>query len=315
MIAVATEGLVRTYRGRDKRQEVVALDELSIEIEQGEVYGLLGPNGAGKTTLVKILSTVLLPTRGTARILGHDVVTETKTVRRLIGIVFGGDRGLYPWISGRHNLNYWAALYNVPGPIAKQRVDELLERVGLGDRADDRVEGYSRGMKQRLHLARGLVSGARVLFLDEPTTGMDPIAARDFRKLVGELKGEGRTILITTHDMAEAEAVCDRVALIDHGRLLATETPRGLSRLVAEHERIDCEDTPEDVIEYVRGMIGVASVEARAEGGHRIQMGDSEAVPKVIKVLAEHGVASINTSRPSLEEVYLRIIGDRGLKV
>jgi len=314
MSAVETEALFRTYKGHDKRQDVIALDGVSLSIEEGEVYGLLGPNGAGKTTLVKVLSTVLLPTRGTARILGHDVVAETKAVRKLIGIVFGGDRGLYPWISGRHNLNYWAALYNVPGDVAKQRVDALLERVGLADRADDRVEGYSRGMKQRLHLARGLVSGARVLFLDEPTTGMDPIAARDFRTLIAELKHDRCTILITTHDMAEAEAVCDRVALIDHGKLLATETPRSLGNLIAEHERIDCEGAPEETLAYVRGMAGVAAVEAR-EAGHRILMYDSDAIPRVIAVLAEAGVASINTSRPSLEEVYIHVIGDRGLKV
>jgi ABC-2 type transport system ATP-binding protein len=218
-------------------------------------------------------------------------------------------------ISGRHNLRYWAALYDVPAPVARERVEELLTRIGLTDRADDKVLGYSRGMRQRLHLARGLVSGARVLFLDEPTTGLDPVAARDFRDLIRTLKGEGCTILLTTHDMAEAESVCDRVALIDRGRLLATETPRSLGRLIAEHERIDCEGANTETLEYVRAMLGVAAVVPKAEGGWRILMSDSEAIPRVIKVLAEAGVASINTSRPSLEEVYLHIMGDRGLKV
>lgn len=129
MAAVETEQLVRTYRRRDRREEVVALDGLSLTIEEGEVYGLLGLNGAGKPTLVKVLSTILLPTKGTARILGLDVVADIKSVRKQIGIVFGGDRGLYPWISARHNLNYWAALYNVPGPIARQRVEGLLQRL------------------------------------------------------------------------------------------------------------------------------------------------------------------------------------------
>ena len=315
MIAVQTERLRRTYKSRDKKAEIVALDGLSLEINEGEVYGLLGPNGAGKTTLVKVLSTILLPTSGSASIMGLDVVSEMKAVRRLIGIVFGGDRGLYPWISGRDNLDYWAALYKVPAGVAKERIARLLDRVGLTERADDRVETYSRGMKQRLHLARGLVAGARVLFLDEPTTGMDPIAARDFRRLVKELQAEGCTILLTTHDMAEAEAVCDRVALIDRGQLVAMETPRTLGLLVAEHERIDFVSADHSVVECIRDIPGVTSVEMKSEDTYRVQMMDSGAVPMVIGLLAEAGVAPINTSRPSLEEVYVHLIGDRGLKV
>ena len=220
MAAVEVERLTRLYKGRHGSPDVRALDGIDLAIEEGAVHGLLGPNGAGKTTLVKVLSTVLLPTSGTARVLGHDVVRETDRVRRLIGIVFGGDRGLYFGLTGRQNLLYWAALYGVPEQQARRRAAELLERVGLEERANARVETYSRGMKQRLHLARGLVADARVLLLDEPTTGMDPIAGRDFRALVVGLRSEGRTILLTTHDMAEAESVCDRVALIDHGRLL-----------------------------------------------------------------------------------------------
>ena len=239
MNAVTTSDLRRVYKSRDGNPDVVALDGVSMTIEEGEVHGLLGPNGAGKTTLVKLLSTVLLPTSGSASILGHDIVRETKAVRRLIGVVLGGDRGLYWRLTGRENLEYWAALYNVPGSTAKRRVSELLETVGLADRADYLVEGYSRGMKQRLHLARGLVADARVLFLDEPTSGMDPIASREFRRLVENLRSEGRAVLLTTHDMAEAESVCDRVTLIDRGKVLAVETPRSLGRLVARYERID----------------------------------------------------------------------------
>ena len=178
VVAVQTRDLTRVYRSRDKNPDVVALDGVSMDIKAGEIHGLLGPNGAGKTTLVKVLSTVLLPTSGSASILGHDVVRETAAVRARIGIVLGGDRGFYLRLTGRQNLEYWAALYKVPASTAARRVSELLEQVGLTDRADYLVETYSRGMKQRLHLARGLVADARVLFLDEPTTGLDPIAAR-----------------------------------------------------------------------------------------------------------------------------------------
>ncbi len=313
MIAVETRELRRVYQGPDKRPDVVALDGLSLQIEQGEVHGLLGPNGAGKTTLVKILSTVLLPTSGTAAILGHDV-TDTAAVRPLIGIVFGGDRGLYWKLTARENLEYWAALYRVPSALAHTRVRALLERVGLGERADDRVEGYSRGMKQRLHLARGLIADAHVLFLDEPTTGMDPLAARDFRQLVSELRTEGRTILLTTHDMAEAEAVCDRVALIDHGRLLAVETPRSLGKLIAQHERIDFEG-PAAVANKVKMAAGVACVSPQSEGFYRVELSEESASHLVLSVLVDAGITSIRTSRPSLEEVYVYVIGDRGLQV
>src|SRR5438552_1336961 len=290
--AVAVEDITRVFEPRRKRDtRVVALDRVSLDIPLGEIHGLLGPNGAGKTTLVKILSTVLVPTSGRARVLGHDVVAEARAVRPVIGIVFGGERGLYWRLTGRQNLEYWGALYKLSGSRTKSRAQELLERVGLTDRADERVETYSRGMKQRLHLARGLVGDAKVLFLDEPTTGMDPLAAREFRKLVAELKAEGCTIFLTTHDMAEAEAVCDRVALIDRGRLVATETPRTLSSLVAEHERVDFECSSEDVLDCVRALSGVAALERRSDGSHRAQMADSAAIPRLIALLGQAGVA------------------------
>jgi ABC-2 type transport system ATP-binding protein len=246
---------------------------------------------------------------------GHDVVRETAAVRRLIGIVFGGDRGLYWNLTGRQNLEYWAALYCVPARETAARVLALLERVGLHDRADDLVETYSRGMKQRLHLARGLVSNARILFLDEPTSGMDPLAARQFRSLIRESCAEGRTILLTTHDMVEAETVCDRVALIDHGRLLAVETPRTLSQLIARHERIDfCHEDPR-VADGVRALAGVVSVRHAETGGYRVELSKESAVHLVLEHLVGAGVASIATSRPSLEEVYVHLIGDRGIEL
>ena len=282
-----------------------------MDIEEGEVHGLLGPNGAGKTTLVKVLSTVLLPTSGSASILGHDVVRETKAVRPLIGIVLGGDRGLYWRLSGRQNLEYWAALYNVPAGTAKKRIPKLLDMVGLSDRADYLVEGYSRGMRQRIHLARGLVGDARVLFLDEPTAGMDPLASRDFRNMVGNLRSEGRTILLTTHDMAEAEAVCDRVTLIDKGIVIAVETPRSLSRLIAGNERIDFQGGTEGLTDTLRVLPGVASVNPLPDGGSRVELEGEAAAQGVLKVLVDDGVTAISTSRPSLEEIYIRVIGDQ----
>jgi ABC-2 type transport system ATP-binding protein len=312
--AVEVQEIRRVFTPR-KREAVTALDGVSLAIPVGEVHGLLGPNGAGKTTLVKILSTVLLPSEGRALVCGHDVVTETKAVRPLIGIVFGGERGLYTRLSARQNLEYWGALYRLTGTEIKERTGALLERVGLTERADQRVEEFSRGMKQRLHLARGLMGDARVLFLDEPTTGMDPLAAREFRQLIGELKSEGRTILLTTHDMVEAETVCDRVTLIDRGRLLATETPRTLGSLISRFQRVDVQDAPDAVVVQLELVPGVSSVSKQPDGSFRIEVTEEGATSLVLRHLVDAGVTSVKTSLPSLEEVYVQMIGERGLTV
>jgi ABC-2 type transport system ATP-binding protein len=311
--AVVVDEIRRVFTPR-KRDPVGALDGVSLTIPVGEVHGLLGPNGAGKTTLVKILSTVLLPTSGSAAVLGHDVVAEARAVRPQIGIVFGGERGLYWRLTGRQNLEYWGALYKLSRAEIRERTGLLLERVGITDRADERVETYSRGMKQRLHLARGLIGDAKVLFLDEPTTGMDPLAAREFRALIGELRGEGRTILLATHDMAEAEALCDRVTLIDRGAILATESPRTLGRVISRFQRIDVEGAADDVVAQIAALAGVASV-VPADVGIRIEVSEEGVTADVLKLLVDSGVTSVRTSMPSLEEVYVQLIGDRGLQV
>ena len=312
--AVDAEEVVRIFTPR-RRPPVTALAGITLAIPQGEIHGLLGPNGAGKTTLVKILSTVLLPTGGRARVLGHDVVADTRAVRPLIGIVFGGERGLYTRLTARRNLEYWGALYRLPGREIKLRSERLLDRVGLMERADQRVEEYSRGMKQRLHLARGLMGDAKVLFLDEPTTGMDPLAARDFRRLVTELRGEGRTVLLTTHDMVEAETVCDRVSFIDRGSILATESPRTLGRLISRFQRIDASGVNEPLEAELRALPGAASATRLEDGTVRIEVTEDGATHAVLTCLIDAGVTSVRTSLPSLEEVYVHVIGDRGLEV
>src|SRR3954454_1062153 len=312
--AVEVQEIRRVFTPR-KREPVTALDGVSLSIPTGEVHGLLGPNGAGKTTLVKILSTVLLPSDGRAFVCGNDVVTQTKAVRPLIGIVFGGERGLYTRLSARQNLEYWGALYRLSGAEIKTRTATLLERVGLTDRADQRVEEFSRGMKQRLHLARGLMGDARVLFLDEPTTGMDPLAGREFRGLIAELKDEGRTILLTTHDMVEAESVCDRVTLIDRGRILATETPRTLGSLISRFQRIDVAGADGALLAEVAALPGVSSATPQADGSTRIEVSEEGATAVVLRRLVDGGVTDLQMSLPSLEEVYVQTIGERGLGV
>lgn len=311
--AVEADGLGRVFEVK-KRPEVVALSDVSLRVAAGEVHGLLGPNGAGKTTLVKILSTVLLPSAGSARVMGHDVVAETAAVRPLIGIVLGGDRGLYGRLTARQNLAYWAALYRMAPAEGRERAEALLARVGLEGRADDRVQSFSRGMRQRLHLARGLINDPQVLFLDEPSTGMDPVAARDFREIVRELAGEGRTVFLTTHDMAEAEAVCDRVTLIDRGQVLATESPTALSRLLSRYERIECVGAGATVLEDLDALACVERVTVTADSA-RIELATEAAIGEVMRRLVAAGVTSVRVTRPSLEEVYLGMVGDRGMGI
>jgi len=312
-LAVEVDGLRRAFTPR-RRPEVVALDDVSMSVRAGEVHGLLGPNGAGKTTLVKVLSTVLLPSAGTATVMGFDIVSETAKVRPRIGIVFGGERGLYNRLTARQNLRYWAALYKLAPKDGRTRTDTLLERVGLADRADDRVETFSRGMRQRLHLARGLVHDPPVLFLDEPSTGMDPVAAHEFRSIVRQLKAEGRTVFITTHDMAEAEALCDRVTFIDHGRLLATESPAALSARLCRFERVECEGASADVLAGLGALPGVSRM-ATVDATTRIEVGTQAAVAEVMRHLVDTGVTSLRVARPTLEEVYLGMVGNRGFEV
>jgi ABC-2 type transport system ATP-binding protein len=190
----------------------------------------------------------------------------------------------------------------------------MLGRVGLLDRADDRVQSYSRGMRQRLHLARGLLHDPPVLFLDEPSTGLDPVAARDLRVIVRELAREGRTVFITTHDMAEAEAVCDRVTLIDRGKLLATETPQTLSKTLSRFERIECEGADAAVLMVLQSFEGVSQV-ITTMAGARIEVNVEAAVGQVMRHLVESGVTSVKVTRPTLEEVYLSLVGERGMDV
>ncbi|MGQ0535868.1 MAG: ABC transporter ATP-binding protein [Methanobacteriota archaeon] len=240
--AIETHGLTKVFerkreRGmaalwkRGPKETITAVDHVDLAVRRGELFGLLGPNAAGKTTLVKLLATLLLPTEGTARIAGFDVAKESDAVRRTVGVVLGGERALYWRLTARENLWYFSRLYNMPSGAANPRIEELLGIVGLADRADERVENYSKGMKQRLHVARGLLNDPEVLLLDEPTIGLDPRAARSLRALVRRIvEAHGKTVVLTTHYMYEADALSDRVAVMDRGRIIACDRPAELKR-------------------------------------------------------------------------------------
>ena len=323
--AIAIKDLRRTYTstaGLLAQRRVVreALRGVSLDVPPGELFGLLGPNGAGKTTLVKILSTVLLPTSGTVEILGEDVVRDTGSVRGRIGLVFGGERGVYGTLTGRATLRFWGDLYRLEPRAARLRVDEVLELVGLTERAGERVETYSRGMKQRLHLARGILHRPELLLLDEPTIGLDPVAAVELRAIVRRLNDGGMTVFLTTHYMAEAETMCDRVAFINEGKLVLVDSPHALTRAAGEQV----------VVEVSLGRSAFTSLRAALATDGRFVLTElpSEGEPISVRVsapraelgdllvrLAAHAPERLTMVEPSLEDVYLRLLGDRGMRV
>jgi ABC-2 type transport system ATP-binding protein len=231
----------RLRREPDRRERFRAVDGIDLQVERGEIFGVLGPNGAGKTTTMKMLATLLEPTSGTARVLGRDVVREAREVRRRMGAVLTDGRSLYWKLTARENLQYFAALYHVAPGEQRARIAGALAAVHLEDRADDYVERYSTGMRQRLVLARALVPDPELLLLDEPTVGLDPQASRDLRDRVREMRSQGRTVLLTTHYMEEADQLCDRIAIIDHGRIVALDTPSALKRTIAATEVVHLE--------------------------------------------------------------------------
>lgn len=251
--AVEARGLVKEFeKGRrtiwqrlrrepDRRTTFRAVNGIDLSVERGEIFGLLGPNGAGKTTTMKMLATLLVPTHGTITVLGIDAEKDPRKVRARLGAMLSGERSLYWKLTARENLEYYAALYHVPARETKERIERSLEAVKLSDRADDYVERYSTGMRQRLALARALLPDPQLVILDEPTVGLDPQSARDLRDRVRELKRQGRTVLLTTHYMEEADQLCDRVAIIDHGQIVALDTPAALKRRIRAEEVVRLE--------------------------------------------------------------------------
>ena len=319
MSAIEVENLRRVYRTtvgviRRRAKEVLAVDDLSFEVAAGELFGLLGPNGAGKTTMIKMLTTLLIPTAGTARVMGLDVVRDADRLRGRIGFIFGGERGLYWRLSGIDNLRYFASLYHVDPAVSKQRIPYLLELVGLGDRGPEKVEGYSRGMKQRLHIARTLLHDPPLLFLDEPTIGLDPVGAREIRQVVRDLQAADKTILLTTHYMFEADALCQRVAVINHGRLVALDTPQGLKRLVRDQAVIEVElfGVPPEVVERIRREPYVDAVSVEDQDQRQLLLVQSsrgaEAVQDVLDQLRDLRVGKVTVREPTLEDAYVRLV-------
>ena len=321
--AIEAIDLVRTYRThtgvlRRRRLDVPAVRGISFHVRPGELFGLLGPNGAGKTTTIKMLITLLLPTSGSAFVMGHDVVKETTEVRRRIGYVFGGDRGLYDRVSALDNLRYFAELYGVDPAVQKTRIGALIEMVGLTGREKEKVEGFSRGMRQRLHIARGLLHDPEVVFLDEPSIGLDPVGARELRQTVQSLVDAGKTVLLTTHYMFEADALCDRIAVINAGRIVALGTGADLKGAIANRTIVEIETfgVTDEALARLRedADVSALNVEERDQSQILLVQSDrgTQITQRLLSLLGDTRVGKVIAREPTLEDAYVHLIATTG---
>jgi len=319
MAVVEAHDLKRTYRThtgtiRRRVKEIEAVRGVSFEIAKGELFGLLGPNGAGKTTTIKMLITLLIPTAGEARVLGYDVVKDAREVRKRIGYVFGGERGVYERLSGYDNLRYFAELYGVPAREQKGRIEELLQLVGLRGREHERAEGYSRGMKQRLHIARGLLHDPPVMFLDEPTIGLDPVGARELRATISALADAGKTILLTTHYMFEADSLCDRIAVINRGQIVAEGTPAHLKSRVATGSVVEVEvyGVAEETVTRLKALNGVRAVSIEEREQAQVLTVQTDTGAQLTHAILGHldgaNVGRVSQREPTLEDAYVALV-------
>jgi ABC-2 type transport system ATP-binding protein len=323
-LAVEIDDLGRVYRirgaGREKgtRQDLVALQHVTLDVRRGELFGLLGPNGAGKTTLIKILTTLLAPTSGHASVAGHDVVKEPHAVRELINMVSGGESSGYGLLTVRENLWMFSQFYGIPSRLANQRIQALLRIVGLEDRLNTKSSELSTGLRQKMNLVRGFLTDPLVLFLDEPTLGLDVGASRDARRLIRSWLGQdpARTLLLTTHYMMEADELCDRVAIINMGRVLACDTPSALKQQLQKDAMFeiglgDFEGRDVAVIEELPGVDKVVWRRERDANSLDLMLHEEAALANVINVLTGWGarIDRLDKHRPTLEDVFVSLVG------
>jgi len=298
-------------------KKIEALKGISFEVKKGEIFGLLGPNGAGKTTTIKILTTLLLPTSGQVYVLGYDVKKHTKEIRKRINLVMGGERNLYQRLSALENLEYFADLYGLPVRGRKEKILSLIEMVGLPrSRINDRVETYSKGMKQRLQIARALLNDPDVLFLDEPTVGLDPAGARALRELVKKIRKQGKTVILTTHYMYEAEELCDRIAFLKEGSILMIDTPEALKKAHSEHFEIKivAKKVDKEFLKKLKSRSFVVDISSQiVDIGMKITIKiepSSDALPEIFRYFEGTDVVDVSIKKSTLEDVYMKLLGE-----
>lgn len=314
---VETRDLVRIFKSKER--VVKALDKVSVSIQEGEVFGLLGPNGAGKTTFIKVLTTLLLPTSGEAYVGGFNVVKEANNVRRIINLVSGGESPGYGILTAKENLWFFSQLYGISSATAKEKIKRLITDLDFEEYTNVRMAKLSTGYKQRLNLARGLMNDPKILFLDEPTLGLDVLTAKNLRNYIidwakKETKG---TVLLTTHYMAEADEMCDRVAIIDRGKILACDTPTMLKEKLKEIPiaKIEIASVGADLgfLEKMQGTIGWSQTRNIQTGLTvlKVMARDENVFSNITSRLKEQNVKilSINETEPTLEDVYISLVG------
>lgn len=305
---ITVEDLSKQYDG------FMAVEGVSFDIKRGEIFGLLGPNGAGKSTIISILCCLLEPTAGRVTIDGFDVEKNATDIKKIIGVV-PQEISLYYTLTARENLAFYAKIYGLSGRAMKDRIEELLDMVGLTDRADDRLEGYSGGMKRRINIAVALLHNPRILFLDEPSTGVDPQSRKRIYDTIRDLNRQGTTVLLTTHQMEDAEKLCHRIAIMDKGKLVALDTLQGLLKLVGESDiiQVTSKELPPEAADTIQQIDNVQKV---AVDGGSMTIGlvqGRESLAGIIDILIASGtkVESIQIKEPDLETLFLHLTGTR----
>ncbi len=322
MDAIETKNLRRIYKVKAIKKQpaktLVALDDINFDVKQGELFGLLGPNGAGKTTLIKILTTLLAPNGGTAHVMGMDVVEEPQKIRQLINMVSGGESSGYGLLTVRENLWMFSQFYGIPTKQANQRIMELLKVVGLEDRANTKSSDLSTGLRQKMNIVRGFMTDPQILFLDEPTLGLDVHASRDVRQFVRKWVDDDptRTLLLTTHYMVEADELCDRVAIINQGRILACDTPRALKHQLMKDAIFNLHISALDEADFatLKAMpeVRLATMKQQEIGAEvEIALNDDSGISSLIVFLTEKGIRILNLHKrePTLEDVFVSLVG------
>jgi len=292
--------------------ELAAVDNVSFAIETGEIFGLLGPNGAGKTTTISMISCLLDPDGGSVVVNGHSTASESRAVKQSLGVV-PQEIALYPTLSAAENLAFWGRMYGLSGAELKSAVARALELAGLADRAKERIEKYSGGMKRRINIAAGILHAPKVLLMDEPTVGIDPQSRNHILETVKDLNAAGTTVLYTSHYMEEVEFLCDRIAIMDHGKLIASGTLPELRQVVGGMDvvAVTLDAVPEGIEAAIRAIPGVEHAE-RAEGGLEVLAPDSSAILGTLVTVIEAAgarIASITVTEPNLESVFLHLTG------
>ena len=319
--AVETKSLTRVFNPKKKKEgkSVKALDSVDLKIERGELFGLLGPNGAGKTTLLKILSTLLLPTKGSAHVAGFDVAKDFYEVRKRINMISGGEISGYGLLTVRENLWMFSQFYGIKSEVAFKRIDEMLDLFGMADKKNEKVRTLSTGQRQKMNVIRGFVTDPEIIFLDEPTLGLDVNASRVIREYIIEWvrkKDANRTVLLTTHYMAEADELCDRIAIIDGGKILACDTPENLKKLVRMKKTFKLDVTFMKDKSSLGSIKGVDNFTYHDDSERELTslsfvLDDESAVSDIVSVVLGRGakIVSLQKTEPTLEDVFIKMVG------